>query len=64
MFIALSLIHGGPGPMCFSEALYQRLSGSPLTCQLTVDDIQDTLVQDVLKKVIQIYYMKLKLITF
>ncbi|PIK37561.1 hypothetical protein BSL78_25606 [Apostichopus japonicus] len=51
MFIALSLIHGGPGPMCFSEALYQRLSGSPLTCQLTVDDIQDTLVQDVLKKI-------------
>ncbi|XP_072037563.1 G2/M phase-specific E3 ubiquitin-protein ligase-like [Amphiura filiformis] len=39
--MALSLVHGGPGPRAFSEEMYARLANSKPQPNFTVEDMQD-----------------------
>lgn len=48
-FIAISIVHGGPGPNCFSELLFNQLVDAPKIYR--VDDICDPTIKDKVKEV-------------
>jgi hypothetical protein len=39
--IAMSIVHGVPGPMCFGEPLYDALTKGVLKASVNVDDVYD-----------------------
>jgi hypothetical protein len=39
--IAMSIVHGGPGPRCFGEHLYDALTKGVLKASVNVDDVYD-----------------------
>lgn len=49
VFIGLSLIHGGPGPNCFSNLLYRQLWDKPRKYQ--IEAISDPDIKKQVKKV-------------
>lgn len=46
MGVSLSLIHGGPGPRCFSETTYKSLFEDTTLIPLTIEDVQDFDLRD------------------
>ena len=49
--IALSVIHGGPGPVFLSPTVVDYLFGGMAAVSSSIDDVPDQLVQGKLKKV-------------
>lgn len=45
--VAVSIVHGGPGPRCFSPSFYQYLVGKVKTIEAPIEDIPDTEVRNV-----------------
>lgn len=52
IMVAVSIVHGGPGPRCFSPSFYQYLVGKVKTIEAPIEDIPDTEVRNVLLEVI------------
>ena len=50
--VAMSIVHGGPGPRCFSENFYHYLVGKVKTIEATIADIPDPELRNVLLEVI------------
>ena len=50
--MAMSIVHGGPGPCCFSENFYHYLVGKVKTIEATIADIPDPELRNVLLEVI------------
>lgn len=50
--IALSILHGGPGPVFFSSAVVDYLFGGIATVRPSIEDIPDQQVQDKIRKVL------------
>lgn len=53
--VAVSIVHGGPGPRCFSPSFYQYLVGKVKTIEAPIEDIPDTEVRNVLLEVIMCF---------
>ncbi|CAM4619131.1 unnamed protein product [Leuciscus chuanchicus] len=49
--VAVSIVHGGPGPRCFSPSFYQYLVGKVKTIEAPIEDIPDTEVRNVLLEI-------------
>lgn len=49
--IALSILHGGPGPVFFSSAVVDYLFGGIATVRPSIDDIPDQQVQAKIRNV-------------
>lgn len=41
MMIAVSIVHGGPAPHCFSSAFVQALEYGPKWVEVSLDDLPD-----------------------
>ena len=41
VFIAMSLVHGGPGPRCFSPPLYDALTKRVTQANVCLKDVYD-----------------------
>lgn len=53
--IALSILHGGPGPVFFSPVIVDYLFGGMLAVKPSIDDIPDESLQSKIKKVFSGY---------
>ena len=49
--IALSIMHGGPGPQCLSHAVVDYIFHGMCKVKASVDDVPDIVVQRKLKQV-------------
>lgn len=54
--IALSVIHGGPGPTFFGEAVVDYLIGGISSVKANVSDIPDAELQSKIKMVAMYFY--------
>ena len=50
--VAMSIVHGGPGPRCFSENFYHYLVGKVKTIEAPIADVPDPDLRNVLLEVI------------
>ena len=50
--MAMSIVHGGPGPRCFSENFYHYLVGKVKTIEAPIADVPDPDLRNVLLEVI------------
>lgn len=49
--VAVSLVHGGPAPGCFSKTLYDSLVQGPDMCRPGLEDVADPEIYSKIKKV-------------
>lgn len=49
--VAVSLVHGGPAPGCFSKTLFDSLVQGPDMCIPILDDVADCELYNKIKKV-------------
>ncbi len=55
--VAVSLVHGGPAPGCFSKTLFDSLVQGPDLCKPVLDDVADCELYNKIKKVcLQLQY--------
>ncbi|CAL8344002.1 unnamed protein product [Arctogadus glacialis] len=49
--VAMSIVHGGPGPRCFSENFYHYLVGKEKTIEAPIADVPDPELRNVLLEI-------------
>lgn len=49
--VAVSLVHGGPAPSCFSKTLFDCIAQGPDVCTPVLEDVGDCELYNKIKKV-------------
>ena len=58
--IALSILHGGPGPIFFAPVIVDYLFGGMATVHPTVDEVPDDVIHSkIIKVIVIIHFVKI-----